>query len=90
MTLFQALKILLRNKGIKENLAYAFSKKTDKLDAWHYFEKCSDKWYNHSLSVTDEDEVDRALARSSAFHFMGRFLLKRGTIRINLNNYNVR
>lgn len=91
MTLFQALKILLRNKGIKENLAYAFhSKEADKLEVYHFFEKCSDKWYNHALSVTDEDEVDRGLERSGAFHFMSRYALKGGTIRINLSNYNVR
>ena len=90
MTLFQALKILLRNKEIKENLAYAFSKEADKLDVWYYFDKCSDKWFNHALSVTDEDEVDRALERSGAFHFMAGHHLKGGTIRINLSNYNVR
>lgn len=91
MTLFRALKILLRNKGIKGNLAYAFhSKEADELDGFHFFEKCSDKWYNHALSVTDDDEVDRALARSGAFHFLSRHHLNGGTIRINLNNYNVR
>ena len=91
MTLFTALKILLRNKDIKENLAYAFhSKEADKLKVYHFFEKCSDKWYNHAISVTDDDEVDRSLARSGAFHFMSRYHLNGGTIRINLNNYNVR
>jgi len=65
MTLFKALKILLRNKQIKENLAWAFY-------GWHkchleselrYFEACADRCYKHGY-----------FEEAKAFSYMRGFL----------------
>ena len=94
MTLFQALRILLRNKEVKENIAWAFHgfHSSTRHDGLRYFEDCADRWFNHSISVTDIDEVHRAEQKSKAFSFMRGWLEGGSTIWVKqstLDKYHV-
>lgn len=75
MTLFKALKILLK-LGEKHTLVLGFKHwhASTKTDTIRYLGKESDKWYNHSISVWGTEEVLRSVNKCNAYDFISDYL----------------
>ena len=77
MTLFKALKILLK-LGEKETIVLGFKSwhASDVADTIRYLDKQADRWCNHSIAVWGRDEVRRSVNKSNAYDFISKYLVQ--------------